>query len=479
MAAPQPAETNSAQPLPAPENAHSYFHRSVGGLSAVAINMTQMCGIGPFITIPAMIAAMNGPQAIFGWVVGAILAIADGLIWAELGASLPGEGGSYVYLRQAFQYRTGKLMPFLFVWTAVLAIPLIMSTGLIGFTQYLGYFFPHLSWGQQHVIAVGLGLAVIVVLYRRIESVKLVTTALWIIMLLAVTLTIAAAFTHFDAHLAFDFPISAFEPSKFFSGLGAGLIIAIYDYLGYNTTAYMAEELKNPGRDLPRSIVISILGIMAIYLPLNIGVLGVVPWQQAEKSTSVATIVLTQNWGHTAAGIVTVLILVAAFASICVGLLGGSRVPFHAAREGLFIQGFSRLHRRHGFPHVGLLAMGTIMIAGSFFNFVTVINMLVAVTVLVQSLAQVVAVTVLRHRQPHRPRPYRQLLYPLPSIIAAVGWVYVYFSADRMSILLSIAWVVLGLVAFLIWARAVRTWPFGSKEISENFDPQHVALGSR
>src|SRR5690349_18255304 len=106
------------------------FHRSIGLFAATAINMTQMCGIGPFITIPLMVAAMGGPQAVVGWIAGALLAVADGLVWAELGAAMPGSGGTYVYLREAFQYRTGKLMPFLFIWTALLTIPLTMSTGI-------------------------------------------------------------------------------------------------------------------------------------------------------------------------------------------------------------------------------------------------------------------------------------------------------------------------------------------------------------
>src|SRR4051812_17137677 len=109
--------------------------------------MTQMCGIGPFVTIPAMVATIGGPEAMFGWIIGAVLSLADGLIWAELGAAMPGAGGTYIYLREAFQYRTGRLMPFLFVWSAVLFIPLIMSTGVIGLVQYAGYLWPVLVSG--------------------------------------------------------------------------------------------------------------------------------------------------------------------------------------------------------------------------------------------------------------------------------------------------------------------------------------------
>src|SRR3982751_2052910 len=124
------------------EPAEPHFKRSLGAVAATAVNMTQMCGIGPFITIPLAIAAMHGPQAMVGWVVGAALVLCDGLVWAELGAAMPGAGGTYLYLREAFQYRSGRLMPFLFVWTAMIFIPLIMSTGVIGIINYLGYFFP-------------------------------------------------------------------------------------------------------------------------------------------------------------------------------------------------------------------------------------------------------------------------------------------------------------------------------------------------
>src|SRR5213592_4683932 len=138
-----PAEVSRPQAL----------ERRIGPLQATAINMTQMCGIGPFITIPLMVAAFGGPQAILGWIAGAILALADGLIWAELGAAMPGAGGTYIYLREAFQYRTGRLMPFIFSWTAVLFIPLIMSTGVIGLVTYLGYLWPNMSQWEIYLVS--------------------------------------------------------------------------------------------------------------------------------------------------------------------------------------------------------------------------------------------------------------------------------------------------------------------------------------
>jgi amino acid transporter len=453
-----------AETVPAP-----HFHRSIGMFPATAVNMIQMCGIGPFITIPAIVAVLNGPLAIIGWIVGALLAMADGLVWAELGAAMPGAGGTYLYVREAFQYRTGKLMPFLFIWTAMLSIPLIMSTGIIGFVEYLGFFLPNLTPWQSHAISVGVTALVVIALYRKIESIRALSGALWVIMVLAVGLTTAAAYSDFHFHLAFDLPGGSWDTSKFFTGLGAGLIIAIYDYAGYNTIAYMGDELKNPGKVMPRSIVVSIVAIMIFYLAMNIGVIGTVPWQTVAQSKSVASLVVSRNWGHTAAAIVTVLILIAAFASVFAGLLGGSRVPFYAARDGVFLSAFGKLHPKHDFPHLALIVMGVLTAAGTFFDLTTVINMLVAVSVLLQSVAQIAALTVLRRRQPGLRRPYKQWLYPVPSIVALVGWCYVYYATDTQSQVLSTVWIVAGLVAFLIWARFAKVWPFGPKQVREAF----------
>ena len=452
------------------------LERRIGPWQATAINMTQMCGIGPFLTIPLMVTAMNGPQAMFGWIIGAIIVLADGLIWAELGAAMPGAGGTYIYLREAFQYRTGRLMPFLFVWTAVLFIPLIMSTGVIGLVQYLGVLWPAVvdSTGAVntlgHVVGVVITGLVVVLLYRKIGDITKVTTAFFGVMLVSILAVIIAAYTHFSAAQAFDFTPGAFASGgAFWTGLGAGLIIAVYDYLGYNTSAYLGGEVREPGKTLPRSIIVSIIGIMALYLLLQIGILGAVPWQDVAKSSSVATLAVNTSWGTVAGDIVTALIVVTAFASVFAGLLGGSRVPYEAARDKLFLPVFAKLHPKGHFPTAGLLVMGVITAIASLFPLGVVINALTAVIVLVQSVAQIAALVVLRRRQPNLVRPYKMWLYPVPAIIALVGWVFLYYSTDPLSQILSVSWVVVGVIAFLIFARAEHVWPFGPKEIKEEF----------
>ncbi|GGI01237.1 amino acid permease [Arthrobacter liuii] len=453
--------------------------------------MSQMVGIGPFITIPAMIVAFGGPQAVLGWIAGAVLALADGMIWAELGASMPGSGGTYVYLREAFKRRTGRLMPFLFVWSAVLFIPLIMATGVIGFVQYLGYLLPDMDNTTGTVVGLVLIALITAVLWRRIESLGRLTVVLWVVMVATVLTVIVACFTHFNAAQVVDFPAGAFDISSggFWVAFVAGLTIGIYDYMGYNTAAYMGAEMKNPGRTIPRSVVFSVVGIMVIYLFTQIGVLGVVKWQEmmdtsSQAYTSVVSLLLERTWGTGVSTAVTVFILITAFASLLVGLLAGSRVPYDAARDGVFFKVYAKLHPTKEFPVAGLITMGvgTMVgfLIGRFTDISTLIQLLTAVMVIVQALGQVAAVVLLRRRSDMM-RPYRMWLYPAPLIIAAAGWLAVYFYSDANApglhpIELSLAWVAAGVVCFLVWAKREKSWPFGPLPVEPNEVDQEISL---
>jgi amino acid transporter len=315
---------------------------------------------------------------------------------------------------------------------------------------------------------------------------------MWAVMIVCVCAVIMASFTHFHGSQAFTWPAGAVSLThgSFWIGFASGLTVGIFDYLGYNTTAYLGAEIKQPGRVMPRSIIISIIAIAVIYLVMQIGVLGVVHWQDmlntnSIDNTSIGAAVLQQTWGKGAAQVVTVLVLITAFASVFTGLLGGSRVPFDAARDGMFFRSFGRLHRKHEFPTVGLLVMGAMTALSFLFArhvgssashppLSVLISLLTTVMVIVQSLAQIAAVVVLRKRQPNLARPYKMILYPLPSIVAGIGWLTIYLFADKANagvhpIEWSLAWLALGGVAFLIWARKEHAWPFGPKEIREQF----------
>jgi amino acid transporter len=359
-----------------------------------------------------------------------------------------------------------------------------MSTGIIGVVQYLSYLPPLSALAPvngnpslaAHVVSIVLTVAVVAALWRRIDSIANITKVLWVVMLASVILLVVASFSKFNAGQAFNFGSFSLD-GKFLLGLGGGLLIGVYDYLGYNTASYIAEEVKDPGRVLPRAIVISILAIMAVYIVMNIGVLGVLPTDQIAKSSSVASSVLAATWGTTAAYVVTVLIVVTGVASVFCGLLGASRLPFNAALDKVFFRNFGYLHPQLRFPRLGLIWAGAVCALGTLFTLSQVISAAIAVLVIVQAIAQVLALIALRANRPDLPRPYRMWLYPLPAIIALVLWTYVWVASGLPDNVLgnsawvpiygSLAWLAFGVVAFLVWARLEHIWPFGPNEIQE------------
>src|SRR5580693_1222899 len=184
-----------------------HLTRAFGLLHATALNISNMVGIGPFITIPLMMASMGGPQSMLGWLTGALIVISDGLIWSELGAALPGSGGSYHFLREAYGHQSwGRLMAFLFIWQFVVSGPLEIASGMIGFGNYSTYLWPGLSGRDQQYVAVAAGIAALFVLSRHMTFLRKVTITLWVGTALAIMTVIVTGFSHFNAHSAFDFP---------------------------------------------------------------------------------------------------------------------------------------------------------------------------------------------------------------------------------------------------------------------------------
>src|SRR5689334_18331664 len=290
--------------------------RRFGLLQATALNMSNMIGVGPFITIPLLMSAMGGPQAMLGWVVALIIVIADGMVWSELGASLPGSGGTYQYLREGFGRETyGRLMAFLFIWQFMLSGPLEIASGYIGFANYAAYFSQGMTQRQSLMLVTAVGIINIILLHRRITSVGKITIILWVGTLLTILAVIASGARHFDARLAFDFPPGSFNFSLgFLMGVGAASRIGIYDYLGYYDICYIGEEVKDPGRVIPRSIIISILAVALIYLALNLSIIGVIPWREfvpAEAHSNsgfIASIFMEKLYGSKVATVFTAMV---------------------------------------------------------------------------------------------------------------------------------------------------------------------------
>jgi len=442
--------------------------RRFGAVHATALNMINMMGIGPFITIPLLMTALGGPQAMLGWAVALIVVVADGMIWSELGAAMPGSGGSFRYLVEGFGPASfGRLIGFLFIWQFILSGPLEIASGYIGFAHYAGYIWTGLTKNGAFAIAALVGVVNIVLLYRRIHSIAKITLSLWIGSLVAVAVVIAAGATHFDPHRAFDFPPHAFAFSgKLLVGLGAASAIGIYDYLGYYNVCYIGDEVKDPGRVIPRSILISTVAVALIYVAINFSIIGVVPWREfvpaADKPAAnfVVSIFMQRLFGPSVAAWFTLLILWTAFASVFALLLGYSRIPYAAARDGYFFKPFARLHPAGQFPYVSLVVLGVLSIAGSAFSLDAVIAALLATRILIQFVGQICAVILLRRHRPDMPRPYRIWLYPVPLAVALVGWIFVFVTTDPRILLFGFGATALGVVGFLFWSSRAGTWPF-------------------
>jgi amino acid transporter len=444
--------------------------RRFGFLQATALNMTNMIGIGPFITIPALMSALGGPQAMLGWIVALLVAIPDSMVWSELGAAMPGSGGSYHYLREGFgREKLGRLMAFLFIWQFILSGPLEIASGCVGFTQYLAYLWPELASPANRLIAqlVSAGVAVmtVVLLYRRITAIGKITVGLWIGSLLTVGVVIVGGAMHFDARLAFDFPPGAFNFSLgFLFGLGAAARVGIYDYLGYYDVCYIGDEVKDPGRVIPRSILTSLIVVALCYFAINLSLIGVVPWREfvpaQDPPSPVASMFIAKLYGTKAASVFTVMVLWTAVGSVFALMLGYSRIPYAAARNGDFFQIFGRLHPTKSFPHVSLLVVGLVSVVCSFLPLLTVIEALLMTRILVQFIGQIIAVMLLRRRKPDMPRPYRMWMYPAPCFVALAGWLFAFGTAGWKLILFGVTTLLLGVAAYFLWAKLTKRWPF-------------------
>ena len=442
--------------------------RRFGLIHATALNMTNMIGIGPFITIPLLMSALGGPQAMLGWLVALVIVLCDGMVWSELGAALPGSGGSFGYLRHAYGAATvGRLMGFLFVWQFILSGPMEIASGYIGFAHYLGYIWKGITARQTILVITVIGLVNIALLYRRIKSIATITVTLWIGTILTVIVVIVTGALHFDPRLAFDFPPGAFNFSLgFLLGLGAASQIGVYDYLGYYDVCYIGDEVRNPGRVIPRSILLSTVLVALIYVAINFSIIGVVPWREFvpveshPQSDFVVSIFMERIFGSRVATILTAMILWTAFGSVFALLLGYSRVPYAAAKDGYFFRIFARLHPTHGFPYVSLIVLGVLSILAGMVSLDTVIKALVTMRILVQFIGQIGAVTLLRRRAPDLPRPYRMWLYPLPSLVALLGWIFIFATTPKLVMAFGLGALLLGVLCFVVWSWKRRTWPF-------------------
>jgi amino acid transporter len=446
------------------------LERGLGLAEATSLNMIDMVGIGPFIVVPLVIRDMGGPQCLLAWATGAGLALVDGCVWAELGAAMPEAGGSYVFLREAYgAQRWGRLMAFLFIWQTMFQAPLVMASAAIGFGEYLMYLVP-LGAVAERAVRGGLILFLVFLLYRRITTVGKISMLIWVGVIATMVWLIFGGATHFHAAQVFTYPEGAWKRSwVFLMGLGAATVQTMYTYLGYYNVCNLGGEIREPQRNIPRSIFISILGIAALYLLMQTSILGVVPWQEAQTSKFIVSTFVERIYGPTAARIATVMILWIAFGSLFSLTLGYSRVPYAAAVDGMFFRVFGRVHPKKHFPHVSLVALGgTALVFSLLFRLREVISAILAMRILVQFVGGAVGLLVLRRRWPAERFPFKMWLYPGPVILVVLGWLAVFLATGTIEVrgtpidlrLAGVLLMLLGAGVFLARARAAKEWPF-------------------
>jgi APA family basic amino acid/polyamine antiporter len=446
--------------------------RGMGLVQSTAVNMLEMIGIGPFITIGVILSAMGGPQAVLGWFLGALFSVCDGMVYAELGAAMPGAGGSYIYFREAFNPRTwGHLFSFLFLWEAIFVAPLAISAASVGFAEYAHYAFPMLSHAGVGGIAAAVCAGVALSLYRPIQAVGRLSVIMLGIVLVTMFWVIGTGLIHLNPKMAFDFPPGAFHPSKsFFYGLAGATLIAMYNYGGYNNITYLGGEVKNPAKNIPRSIVLSVLIVAVLYLLMSVVIIGTIPWRDAAISHAVVSEFIGKLHGPRAASLMTFLILAATLGGILTMSLGYSRILYAAGADGTFFKVFGRVHPTGRFPTIALLAVNGLAIPLCWLSLERLLSALMIIQIVFQFIPQIFAVFAIRWYRKEIHRPFSMWLFPLPAIIALVGWIYVAATPEQRTNLGTAAVLLaLGVGAYFIRAKAIKSWPLA--DVADNETP--------
>lgn len=464
--------------------------RHLGLVHAAALNVAMIVGAGVFVTIPLMLQELPGPYAILGWLAGGVLMIADGLVWSELGAMMPGSGGTYRYLLEAYgPKRWGRLMAFLFVWQFMLSGPLEIGSGLIALAAFSGGVDPRFkefndewTWEVKHgdlglavsparLIALGVGVAIVAMLYRRAAALGRLTLAVTAGVVAVIGWILLDGLRHADAAV-FLRDAQAPEPLDFAVGLGKATILAMYAYFGYYNVCYVGDEVRDPGKTIPRAVLLSAVAVCVLFVGVHLALLGTVPWTDVPRDPkqlgdySLPAVFAQRLHGQGGAALMSLLLMASCFASAFAGLYGYSRIPYGAAHYGHFFRVFERVHPSHRIPHVSLLAVGSASLVWTFFDLQTVIDALVTLRILEQFVGQAIGVMLLRARQPERPRPYRMWLYPVPCLVALVGWLLLYASSGGLFIAIGAATLTAGVLAFLYWSARTRNWPFEPEQRS-------------
>ena len=480
--------------MSAPNEHHSAkLAQGLGFWEATAINITQIVGAGVFATVPMIIADLPGAYALLAWLVAGVLILADGMVWGELGAALPAAGGSYHFLLECFgRQKWGRLMAFLFVWQILISGPLEVGSGLVAASQFSTAIHPDfqafdqkftktfsfeieegktigITLAPSRFLGFGLGVVILALLYRKVTDLGKLSLVFLVGVLGALFWILAEGLPRLNVGVLFEPAKAAEMPKNFGVALGTGMGLAIYSYFGYYNICYLGAEVKNPGRNIPRSILTSVVVVVVLFFLVHVAFMGVIPWRKAiMHKDNLAAEFMLRHHGPWAATTITILLMGSCFASAFSGMLGYSRVPYAAAQNGHFFSWFGAVHEVHKIPHRSLLLIGGLVLFWSFFSLDTIITALIATRILEQFVAQVIGLMILRRTRPDLPMPWKMWFYPVPCLIALAGWMYLYFSTGDIFMVVGAVTLFLGGLVFLYWSKWTGAWPFGPAGLAPN-----------
>ncbi len=433
--------------------------RKLGLVTGLTVVVGVIIGSGIFrVPSPIAGAAGNLTGVALVWILGGIVALFGALSIAELAAMYPAAGGPYVYLREAY----GRPLAFLFGWMWLLTTPISWAAQSLMFAEYLSLFVP-ISATMQHLVAAVLMILVAIANYRSVRlgaAIQNVSTSAKVLAIAGLSLAIFALAPGGEANLLHTQPMGA--PN--WSGIGIGLIAALWAYDGWENLTALSGEVKNPERNLPLALIGGVLLVICVYLLINAAYLRALPLPQLAASTSVAADAAGAVLGRAGASVVGALVMLSVFGTLNGSILSSPRVFFAMAEDGLFFRTVGKIHPKYETPYVAIgfsVALAVIYVLLRDFmqlaeGYVLGVWPFLALCV--------IGLFVLRRRSPDFPRPYRTLGYPivpalfvLATFVVVANALYAQFWSTIVSILITLA----GLPLYFLWIawqrRAGRT----------------------
>lgn len=408
------------------------LQRALGVWSAAAIVVGTVIGSGIFLVPNTMVKNVGSPGMVFAvWIFGGILTLFGALSYAELAAALPEAGGEYVYLREAY----GPIWGYLYAWTQMgVAKSGSIATLASGFFIYLANFRPELQniWmvvplplNHQLEIRYGQLLAMVVIALLALINyfgVKIGGNVQVVVTIIKVGLIAAIIVIGLGSgHGTVSNYQTSVPAAGGIAGFFAALVAALWAYDGWNNVTMVASEVKNPQRNLPLALIAGSSAVIAIYLLTNLAYFYVLPAEAVASTSRVAGEMMRRILGAPGAGAVSIAAMISIFAALNGSILSGSRVPFAAARDGLFFRGIAHVHPVHKTPSVSILALNAwaalLVLSGTYDQ---LYEYVIFSSVILYGMA-CAAVIVLRFKRPDMPRPYRTLGYPVVPIVFVLG----------------------------------------------------------